>query len=71
MIPHGLRPDSFGVFVTEGLRSRQRRDSFAFGRVSQCNEDPVIGGIWGILDFRSIRVQIQSVKESESDEING
>jgi hypothetical protein len=30
--------------------------SFTPGRVSQCNEDPVIGGVWGILDFRSIKV---------------
>ena len=28
IIPHGLRPDSYGVFVIKGSQSRQRRDGF-------------------------------------------
>jgi hypothetical protein len=44
-LSHPMIPFSF---VAEVSRSRQRRNSFTLGRVSQYNENPVIGGIWGI-----------------------
>ena len=43
MIPHGLRPDSFVVFVIKGLQYTT-------------TASPLMPRIWSILDIRSIEV---------------
>ena len=50
---------AYGLTPTASLLSRARSKWLRLRpwTRSQCNEDPVIGRIWGILDFRSFRVR--------------